>query len=286
LVLAGAIIATALVAVTALLGTLPNTPYQRLRIGVLPDQDRKVLEARYAPLVEYLSHNVGIPCELAIPSDYDELVDWFTSRKIQLAYFGGLTFVEAQARADAVPLVSREIDLEFRSYYLVRADNTAATLADLKGTRFAFGSRLSTSGHLMPRYFMQSGGLRPEQYFAQVIYSGAHDRTAYMVRDGQVDAGVANANTIASMFKDGRLHDGDLRILGRTPPYADYVWAVRPEMPERIRIGILNAFLLLSPDRPNEKAILDSLDANAFLPALSTDFVRLGQIAAELSLAD
>jgi len=286
LVLAGAIIATALIAVTALLGTLPNTAYQRLRIGVLPDQDRKVLEARYAPLVEYLSHKVGIPCELAIPRDYGELVDWFTSRKIQLAYFGGLTFVEAQARADAVPLVSREIDLEFRSYYLVRADNKASTLADLKGTRFAFGSRLSTSGHLMPRYFMQHAGLRPEQFFAQVIYSGAHDRTAYLIRDGQVDAGVANASTIESMFRDGRLHVGDLRILGRTPPYADYVWAVHPEMPERIRIGILNAFLLLSPDRSDDKAILDSLDATAFLPALSTDFVRLGQIATELSLAE
>lgn len=259
---------------------------ERLRVGILPGEESEILRDRFTPLVQYLSHSIGLPCDLVIPPDYDALVRQFADGEIDLAYFGGLTFVRAEARAQASLLVVRRRDLEFRSYVLVRADYPAKSPTELKGTRFAFGSRLSTSGHLMPRFFMQRDGIEPEEWFSEVRYSGAHDVTAYWVRDGQVDAGVADAAIIDAMISDGRLGRGALRILERTPPYTDNVWAHRPDMPDNLRNRLRDAFLALDPRQADHRTILDALDADAFLPALTTDFQRLRQIARELSLLD
>lgn len=264
----------------------PSTPPERLRIGILPDQAPNILRTRFDPLLQYLSQRVGLPCELVIPGDYAGLVKMFDEGDIAMAYIGGLTFVQAEAQAGAVPLVMRDSDLEFRSAFLVRADNPAQSLADIKGARLAFGSRLSTSGHLMPRHFMERNGMHPEDWFSEVRYSGSHDTTGYWVRDGEADVGVANAAIIDAMFADGRLNHRDVRVLLRTPPFADNVWAVRPDLPDELRIRIRDAFLALSPIDPRQAALLHGLGAGAFLPALTTDFIQLRQTAAELSMLD
>lgn len=284
-----ALLAGGLVAVgTILVAVFPVTPGDpaptRLRIGVVPDETPDILRQRFDPLVEYLSRSLGVPCELVIPADYAALGTRFADGDIDIAHFGGLTFVQAEARNGAVPLVLRDTDLDFQSYFLVRTDNPARSLAELKGARFAFGSRLSTSGHLMPRFFMERDGLRPEDWFSDVSYGGTHDGTAYRIRDGEADVGVANAAIIDSMFADGRLDRGSVRILMRTPPFADYVWAVQPDMPDPLRNRIHDAFLALSPILPEQAAILHRLGAGGFLPALFTDFIRLRQIAVDLSL--
>ncbi len=254
-------------------------PVERLRVGVLPDETAERLRHNYEPLLARISAATGIPCELIIPADYGDLVDRFARHEVDLAYFGGVSFLLAQHRAGALPLVVRDIDLSFRSYILVRADHPAQSLAELKGARFAFGSALSTSGHLMPRHFMEHRDIEPESWFAEVRYSGAHDRTAQWVRDGVVDAGAANANIIEAMFAQGALNRSDLRILERTPPYADYVWAIQPGIPDEIRFAIRDAFLELSATKAEHQGVLRRLGAGSFLPALTTDFADLRRIA-------
>lgn len=260
-----------------------GTEPERLRVGVLPGEESDILRARFEPLTRYLSREVGLPCDLVIPADYDELVGLFVDGEIDLAYFGGVTFVQAEARAGALPLVIRGRDLDFRSYILVRADFPARSLAEIKGTRFAFGSRLSTSGHLMPRYFMLRDGIVPETWFSDVLYSGAHDVTAYWVRDGLVDAGVADSAIVDAMISDGRLDRASLRVLERTPPYTDNVWATRPDMPDHLRERLRDAFLLLDRENPDHDRILEALDADRFLPALTTDFESLRLIVRDMA---
>ena len=136
----------------------------------------------------------------------------------------------------------------------------------------------------MPRYFMQEAGIQAETWFSQVLYSGAHDETARWIRDGTADAGVANALVIDSMLRTGALKPADVRILVRSPPYADYVWAIQPRIPGELRSKVRNAFLVLSPADPAHAEILSRIDAGAFLPSLTEDFARLRQVAAELGI--
>ena len=130
----------------------------------------------------------------------------------------------------------------------------------------------------MPRFFLNKNGIEPESFFSRVEYSGKHDLTAYWVRDGKVDLGVANAKVIDSMFQDGRLAQDSIRILWETPPYADYVWALQSDMNDTIRSKIINAFLSLSPDKPEHTEILTKIDSRGFLPASIKDFNDLHEI--------
>lgn len=255
-----------------------------LRVGVLPDESAAALRERYIPLFEYLSHETGLAHELIIPDSYDDLLKKFGAGQIDLAYFGGVTFVKASSEHGAIPLVMRDVDSRFTSVFVVRGDSNV-DMQKLKGKKFAFGSKLSTSGHLMPRFFLQSEyRISPEDHFANVQYSGKHDRTVFWVRDGLVDIGVANAEVVRKMFSDGRLLPGDIRIIWTTPPYADYVWAVHPRVPNSYQQQIRQAFLKLSVDDPLPKALLSNLGANGFYPASSKDFSVLKRVLANMDV--
>lgn len=257
-----------------------------IRIGVLPDEDPERLLLRRLPLIDYLSTQLQIQCELSTAASYTDLLQRFCANEVDLAFFGGLTFLKAHHTDGAVPLVMRDVDRNFSSYFLVRSDSAARELADCRGMTLSFGDRLSTSGHLMPRHFIQEQGMTPETFFAEVGYSGAHDATAFRVRDGIVDVGVANASVIDQLYTEGILNRGEVRVLWETPPYVDYVWAVQKDIKPSLRRRIRNAFLSLSSANRTHSVVLDRERAGSFLPATTADFRDLTQIAVELGLLD
>ena len=252
-----------------------------LRIGVLPDRNPEVLERRFAPVLKYLSATLQLDCELVIPESYQDLLALFHDREIDLAYFGGYSYVKARQDDDAIPLVMRRVDTRFTSLFIVNANSPLQDLESLENKSIAFGSSLSTSGHLMPRYFLQQRNINPESFFGKVEYSGAHDKTAYWVRDGVVDVGAANATTIRSMLDENLIKPNEIRILWETPPYADYVWAIRPQFAASFRTRIRDAFLQLSPGNADHAIVLQSLNAIGYLPADPDFFSRLASIASE-----
>lgn len=208
-----------------------------LNVGLLPDEDPLQQRQRYAPLIEAIRGKTGLDVQLVLSADYDELVRQFAEGAVDLAYFGGYTFVVANKRHGAVPLVMRDIDARFVSQVVVHRNNTAVRqLSDLRGARFSFGSRRSTSGHIMPRHFFSGAGIVPEKFFSQVVFSGAHDRTVMLVVDGSVDAGVANGQILRSMLESGSAPP--VRIIWQSRPYVDYVWAAQPSMSAKTRSAI------------------------------------------------
>ena len=262
----------------------PPTP-QVIRLGVLPDQLTASLVAKYSPLIDYLSRQTNYEIELVVADDYAGMVEDFHARRVDIANFGGLTFIQAERRDKAVPLVMRDTDLNFASCYLVLADDERSTVAEFEGETFAFGPLLSTSGHLMPRYFLDAAGIDADTFFESIRHSSGHDETAIWVRDGVVGIGVANCVIVQAMNADGRLQPGDVRILETTPAYADYVWAVQADMDASLKMALRDAFLALDAINPEHKVILQKLGANAYLPASRTDFEDVRRAARENSFA-
>lgn len=255
-----------------------KNPRAMLRIGVVPSVNRERVKQRYAPLQAYLSEEVGLPVELVIPADYQGLMALFAKKKVDLALFGGSEYVTAMIQYDANPLVMRNIDTHFTSSFIVSAASTATSLTDFKGHKLAFGNPLSTSGHVMPRHFLYTTyTLKPEQFFSEVAYAGAHDKTAYQVRDGLADLGAINTYTLKNMFSDGRLNQEDVRTLWETPPYVNYVWSLQKDVDVALEIALRNAFLSLDHQNPTHKLILDNLNAEYFLPAGRSDYRLLAE---------
>jgi len=253
-----------------------------IRVAVLPDQAKDRLSKQYAPLIEYLENSTKLEFELSIPANYSDLVEQFAAGHVDLAWFGGLTFVQASQRSQAIPLVFRDVDIQFTSCYLASATDARATVRDFAGGRFSFGPKLSTSGHLMPRYFMTREGLDPQEFFGSVRHSAGHDQTALTVRDGTVALGVANCVIVNALFDSGDLDESRVRIIDTTPPYSDYVWSVSPSLHESTRIIILNAFLSLDANVPEQRAILQAQGANNYMPAGESDFdvIRMAAVQA------
>lgn len=256
-----------------------------LRVGVLPDEKPADLRRRYRPLRQYLSETLGRPVEIVIPVDYQQLVEQFGRGQLDLAYFGGVTFIQAQTRYRAEPLVMRDIDANFSSVFITQGDNPLRTLIDFKGAELSFGSPLSTSGHFMPRHFLQQQlNTTPETFFGEVHYSGSHDNTVYKVRDRSVNLGAANSQIVLAMIDDGRIKADDIHIIWQTPPYTDYVWAVQPQLQEDFKNELRDTFLALKQDNEPSKKVLNSLGANIFLPTSSSNFNDLRRVVDKTKL--
>jgi len=256
----------------------------KLKAGILPDQTAERLHEEFQPLINYLMEETGEPIELVVPQDYQELLTLFANGDIDMAFFGGLTFLQAQSQSGAVPLVARDIDTRFTSLFIARQDSVGDKVTNFGGKRFGFGSNLSTSGHLMPRYFLKTLGLHPEYFFGSVEYTGAHDKTGFAVLDGTLDIGVANTQVIRGLLKSGQLGDGDIKILWETPPYTDYVWAVQSTINPTTKEKLLDAFLALSKIDEQQRHILEKQGAKSFLPVQEEDFTKLRELAVELGL--
>lgn len=251
-----------------------------IRVGLLPDESLESQRKRYAGLFAYLEAQTGLQFARLTAANYGELLAMFGDGELDLAYFGGYTFVRALREFDAVPLVMRDTDLNFRSAFIIQRDDPRSTLAEFRGEAFSFGSELSTSGHLMPRYFLEEWDMDPEAFFAEVHYSGAHDQTVRDVANGKVALGVANALIVDEYV--AAQPQGGVRILRTTPPYPDYVWAVQADLDQGAVDALRDAFLALSPIDESDARILRSVDAGGYLPASEHDFRRLSTVIAKL----
>ena len=255
----------------ALASALPATVLAQtpavLRLTAIPDESPTELQRKAAPLVKYLEGKLGTKVEFTPVTDYAAAVETLVNRKVDLAWFGGFTFVQASVRSQGkvVPLVQREEDAKFRSVFIT-TDPAIRGLADLKGKDVSFGSQSSTSGHLMPRSFLLQAGLDPDRDFRRVAYSGAHDATIAAVAAGKVQAGALNISVWEKFVAEKRVDADKVRVFFTTPPYFDYNWTVHADMPAALRERIAQAFLALTPDTPEGREVLTLQRATRFVP--------------------
>jgi phosphonate transport system substrate-binding protein len=258
----------------ALFAALPAMAQQVLRVTAIPDEAPTELARKFAPLGQYLESQLGVKVEWTPVTDYAAAVETLVNRKVDLAWFGGFTFVQASVRSagKVIPLVQREEDTKFRSVFITEADSGIKTLADLKGRSVSFGSPSSTSGHLMPRHFLLTAGIKPEADFKHLAFSGAHDATVAAVASGKVDAGALNISVWEKLVADKKVDTGRVKVFFTTPVYYDYNWSVHADMPADLREKIKRAFLALDPSNPAHKAILDLQRATRFVPTTPENY--------------
>ena len=238
-----------------------------LRVSAIPDEAPTELQRKFKPLGEYLSQATGMKVVFTPVSDYAAVVESLATRKLDLAWLGGFTYVQAKIRTNgtAIPIVQRAEDAVFNSKFIT-ADPSIQTLADLKGKTFAFGAPSSTSGSLMPRYFLLQDGLNPEKDFKTVAYSGAHDATVAFVAAGKAEAGVLNTSVWDKLVETKKVDTSKVRVFATTPTYFDYNWTVRGDLDPAIIKKLTDAFLALDPAKPEHKAIMDLQRASKFIP--------------------
>ncbi|MDO4904744.1 MAG: putative selenate ABC transporter substrate-binding protein [Lautropia sp.] len=271
------------------LAALPSpAPAQQqvLRVTAIPDEAPTELARKFEPLGKYLEAQLGMPVKWTPVTDYAAAVETLVNGKVDLAWFGGFTVVQALQRSGGkvVPLVQRTEDEVFRSVFITRNDSGIASLSDLKGRTLAFGSQSSTSGHLMPRHFLLADKIDPDTDLKRIAFSGAHDATIAAVSSGKVDAGALNISVWEKFLTDGKVDTKRVRVFYTTPPYHDYNWTVHSKMAPDLQDKIRKAFLALDPDKPGDKAILDLQRASRFVPTQVSNYDSIRSAAENAGL--
>lgn len=254
-----------------------------IRLSMIPTTDPGKLARESAPLVAYLEQQTGAKIELTVPLNYAAVVEAFGADKVDVAYFGGFTYVQAHKRFGAQPLVQRERDQAFHSLFITQADSPIAGLADLKGHSFAFGDVNSTSGHLMPEYYLRQAAIDPD-VIAKAIYTGGHDATALAVANKKVDAGALDEAVFQKLTRDGKLDASKLKVFYTTPPFFDYVWCARRGLDPALAEAFRKAMLALDAGTPQHQAVLALLQATRYVPADDASYDKLREAATTAGL--
>lgn len=255
----------------------------KLRVSMIPTTDPGRMLRESQPFVDYLQKETGAQVELTIPTNYAAVVEAIANDQVDIAYLGGFTYVQAAKRSKVKPLVQRERDQNFHSLFITPTGSGINSLADLKGHTFAFGDVNSTSGHLMPEYFMREANVDAD-VIEKAIYTGGHDATALAVANKKVDAGALDESIFERMVKEGKLDPQQVKVFYKTPPFFDYVWVARGNLDPSQAEKVSAAFLKLNASDPEQKKVLDLLSASKYVKANDGDYDRLRQAATAAGL--
>jgi phosphonate transport system substrate-binding protein len=261
-----------------------------LRFSAIPDQNTTRLRQKFDPIADYLAQALGVPVEYVPATDYTASVEMFRNGDIQLAWFGGLTGVQARHAVPGANAIAQGVeDPEYKAYFIAHAATglarSEAFPLQIASLSFSFGSEASTSGRLMPEYFIrQHAGMTLEAFFAKpYAFSGAHDKTAKLVESGQVQAGVLSYKTYDALVERGEIDPSVARIIWETPPFADYNFTAHPSLETTYGAGFtgrLKAALLAMKD----PALLGAFPRSGLIAATNNDFTRVESVARSLEM--
>jgi len=209
-------------------------------ISAIPDQDPELLQRRFGLLAGYLNEELGVPVEYIPVTDYAASVTAFRVGDLDMVWFGGLTGTQARLQVDdAQAILQRDFDDQFHAIFIANADSglepidDIAGLSQLEGRSFTFGSESSTSGRLMPQYYLGQAGVELGEFKGEAGFSGSHNTTIELVEAGSYEAGVLNEQVWLSSVADGEVDLERVQVIWRTPAFYDYHWVIRPDVIER-----------------------------------------------------
>ena len=257
-----------------------------LRISAIPDENPTELMRIYTPFAEYLARELHMKVQFTPVVDYAATVEGLAAGKLDLVWLGGFTSVQAVRRTNGTArrLVLRQEDAEFKSVFVAKPGAGINGLKDLKGKTFAFGSVSSTSGHLMPRYFLLQSSVNPEKDMKQVAYSGAHDATALWVESGRVDAGALNFLVWDKLVQQKKVDLAKVNVFYMTPAYVDYCWTARADLAPDLQDKLTAAFLKLDAANPEHKRLLDLHRTKKYIKANDAEWKTIEEAAVAAGL--
>lgn len=264
---------------------------QTFTFTAIPDQDETNLKERFSLLATYLSKELDVDVKFIPVKSYSASIAAFRNNQVQLAWFGGLSGVRARIVVpNSVAIAQGAEDPKFHSYIIANA-NTGLEKADLlssevKGKTFTFGSKGSTSGRLMPEYFIRETFKKsPNDIFKKVGFSGNHSKTIALVQSGAYELGAVNFKVWDRELKAGKIDTSKVKVIYKTPAYPDYQFTARGDLDEVYGKGF-TAKLQKALISVKDKKILDAFPRTAFIKAENKDFEPILNVGKKIGLID
>jgi len=257
----------------------------------IPDQDESQLQERFGAVGEYLSEALGVEVQYVPVKSYAAAISAFRNNQVQLAWFGGLSGVQARARVPGSQALAQGAEDQAFWSYLIAHESTGLEAGEviderMRGMTFTFGSKSSTSGRLVPEYYIRERfGQAPDEVFDRVGFSGNHSRTLRLVESGSYQVGAINHAVWQRELDAGNIDTDAVKVIWKTPTYPNYQWSIRGDADERFGEGFTDRVraALLAIDDP---ALLERFPRSAFVPAQNSDYESIKQTAQSVGLID
>ena len=277
----------------ALLLSACNEPQtETFTFTAIPDQDESQLEKRFGGVALYLEEQLGVPVKYVPVKSYAAAVTAFRNNEVQMAWFGGLSGVQARRLVPGSQAIAQGLeDPDFKSYFIANAStglspSETLTEAFVEQPSFTFGSKGSTSGRLMPEFYLrETFNQSPEQLFEKVGFSGDHSATIALVQSGAYATGAVNYKVWERELEEGKIDTDKVQVIWETPGYPDYHWTVRGDLNDSFGDGFTQRVTdaLLAIDDP---VLLNAFPREKFIPASNDDFAPIEETAEAIGLLD
>ena len=260
----------------------------------IPDEDETKLVERFRGVADYLQEQLDVEVRYIPVKSYAAAVSAFRNNQVQLAWFGGLSGVQARRLGPGSEAIAQGVEDEaFETYFIANtstgiqpADSLDELEDELRGKTFTFGSKGSTSGRLMPEFYIRDVfNEAPDSLFSRVGFSGNHTRTLRLVEAGTYEVGALNFQVWEKELENGNIDTDAVQVIWRTPTYPDYQWTIRGDVDERFGDGFKQKVTeaLLNLDDP---ALLESFPRSGFIPASNDDYEPIRATAENIGILD
>lgn len=267
-----------------------------LYLSAIPDEKITDQRAKFDKLAQYLTGKLGVPTEFIFSKDYADSVTKFKNGEVHLVWFGGLSGVQARLAVAGAQAIAQGIeDPTYKTYFIANKKTgltaSAAFPVSIRGMSFTFGSPGSTSGRLMPAYFIMqnNGGIDPDKWFTQkpaFQMSGGHVATTHAVADGTYEVGAVNYRSYDEMIRTDPKVAENTVLIWTTPSYADYNFTIHPEVEALFGAGFIGKVQAALIETPPRSEALKAINRESIIAAKNEDFDGIKKTAVELKLLD
>ncbi|KAB7888257.1 putative selenate ABC transporter substrate-binding protein [Poseidonibacter ostreae] len=257
----------------------------------IPDQDETQLKERFSKLAVYLTKELNVDVKFVPVKSYSASIAAFRNNQVQLAWFGGLSGVKARLVVPgSVAIAQGYEDPNFHSFIIANTstglEKSKTIPAGIEGKTFTFGSKGSTSGRLMPEYFITEQFKKsPNDLFKKVGFSGNHSKTVELVQSGAYEVGAVNYKVWKRELKSGKIDPSKVKIIYQTPGYPDYNFTARGDLDKQFGAGFTKKLQAAILNIKDEK-ILNAFPRTGFIEAKNEDFKPVLDTARKLGLVD
>lgn len=255
---------------------------QKILIGILPEMNVFKQKQRFKLLGEHLSKKTGLKVEFTILSRYGNIVDRFTSEKMDGAFFGSFTGALAIKKLGVIPL-ARPVNLDgtstYHGYLFTRKDTGITGITEMKNKKMAYVDKATTAGYIFPRAYLKDNGITDaDHFFSEVFFAGSHDAAINAVLNRKADLGAAKHSVYDREKKHDPRVEKELVILAESPPVPSNGLCVRSGLPESIRNKLKTALLSLHSE-PDGKTVLLQFGALKFIDTTADDYQPVFEMA-------
>jgi phosphonate transport system substrate-binding protein len=253
----------------------------KLRVALLPDENASTIIQNAQPLKKYLEDTLKKEIELVVTTDYSSMIEAMRFNRIEVAYFGPLSYVLAKSKAPGIEPFAVGVakgSPTYKSVIITLADGSLKSIADIKGKTMGFGDNASTSSHLIPRAYLARNGLIGEKDY-KLAHLGTHDAVARAVETGKVDAGGLSQEIFKVLVAKGSIDGSKLKVLAESDPIPNYPMVMQGSLDAELKAQIKKAFLDLK-----DAAILKTFRAEGFVQTTDQAYDILRDTAKVLDL--